>query len=306
MSATRQTVDGAQGVLVANSENPTRTQTVEERYAQRLRGRYQHLNSLIREFVARRDVLGIGELTAASPPPSFEFSRDDQKIDGFREWLMQAQEEEVLGVIDRNGNRYVRQAYTAGVRGANTDIRQADVGDPLSNVSAVLQLPVHEQTLQVLYTRNFSELQGLTDEIGREVARELTQAIGEGTGPREAANRITDVIGRVEDGTPRGAQARATTIARTETLRARHIGAREQYKRHGVQKVEPILAPTACELCIQLAADAPYPVSEMGAHLPRHPNCRCSWTLYFEDDAGVTASHHAGHGHHSARRVSIH
>lgn len=301
-AASRQTVDGHQGILVAHSENPTRTQTVEERYARKLRGRYQDINSLIREFVGRRDVLGLGELTAAGPPPNFEFSRDDQKIEGFREWLMQAQRDEVLDVVDRNENRYVRQAFATGMRGANTDIRQADAGSPLPNVSASLRLGVHEQVLQVLYTRNFNELDGLTSEIGREVARELTQAVGEGTGPREAGRRITDIIGTVEDGTPRGAQARATTIARTETLRARHLGAREQYKRHGVELVEPILAPTACELCVQLAAGAPYPVEEMGAHLPQHPNCRCSWTLYRGGEA-VTASH--GHGVPGARRVSI-
>jgi hypothetical protein len=278
-------------VAAARSEDPTQTKTVRQRYAQKLRGGYSRINTLVREFVGKQDVLGLGELTAANPPPDFSFSRNDQKIEGFRRWLDQAQEDEVLDVVSRNGNRYVRQAYETGTRSANTDLRKAGLGEPESDIGITLQMPVHQDTLQTLYTRNFSELQGLTDEIGREISRELTQALGEGTGPREAGRRITDIIGTVDDGTPRGAMARATTIARTEILNARHMAAAEQYERFGVKKVEPILAPNACDLCIAVAADAPYTVDKMRSILPRHPNCRCSWTIYTGGDE-VTASAH--------------
>ena len=278
-------------VAVAKTDDPTRTKTVRERYAQNLRGGYARINALVREFVGEKDVLGLAELTAAEPPPDFTFSRDDQKIEGFRDWLDQAQEDEVLDVITRNENRYVRQAYETGTRSANTDIRQAGLGEPETEVAITLQQPVHVNTLQRLYTRNFNELQGLTDEVGREVARELTQALGEGTGPREAGRRITDVIGTVDDGTPRGAMARATTIARTEILNARHMAAAEQYERFGVEKVEPILSPSACDLCLEVAASAPYRVNEMRSIFPRHPNCRCSWTIYTGTSEATASAH---------------
>lgn len=275
-------------VAVARTPDPTQTTTVRRRYAQALRAGYQQINALIREFVENRDFLRLDPdpgLTAARPPPSFEFTTDDQKVEGFRDWLMEAQREDVLAVIERGENRYVRQAYETGVRSANADIRQAGFGDPSGEVVATVRQPVHERTLQLLYTRNFNELEGLTDEIGREVARELTQALGEGTGPREAGRRIRDILGTVEDGTPHGAQARATMIARTETLRARHMAAAEQFERFGVERVEPLLSPTACEVCVGIAADAPYPVSEMRSLLPAHPNCRCSWTIVTDQEA---------------------
>lgn len=281
-------------VAAARSDDPTKTKTIRQRYAQKLRGGYQRINTLVREFVGERDVLGLGELTAADPPPDFSFDRNDEKINGFREWLNQAQEDEILEAVSQNENRYVRQAYETGARTANTDIRQADLGDPESDVGITLQQPVHQDTLQRLYTRNFSELQGLTDEIGREVSRELSTALGEGAGPRDAASRITDVLGTVDDGTPQGAMARATTIARTELLNARHTGAAEQYERFGVELVEPILAPDACDLCLQVATDAPYPVRELSSILPRHPNCRCSMTLYTGSEE-ATASTHTHH-----------
>jgi biopolymer transport protein ExbD len=58
------------------------------------------INATIREYVARRDILGLeGELVAAQPPRDFTFARDDRKIEGFRDWLDRAQEDEVLDVI---------------------------------------------------------------------------------------------------------------------------------------------------------------------------------------------------------------
>lgn len=285
MSATRQNIDGVEGVLVGTTTDPTRTTTVERRYAQRLRGGYQAINALVREYVARRDYLGLADetaasLTAARRPPNVVFARDDRKIERYREWLAQVQREEVLSAVGPNQNRYIAQAYATGVRTTNTQLRQAGVADPPSNVTPALQIPVHENTIQRLFTRNFSELQGLTDEMGREVARELSQALGEGVGPRGAARRITDVLGSVTDGTPHGAQARATTIARTEILRARHLAAQSQYQRFGVELVEPILAPTACPECVAIAADAPYRTAEISSIWPPHPNCRCSVTIY--------------------------
>ncbi|WP_324757075.1 phage minor head protein [Haloarcula sp. GH36] len=293
-SATRQDVDtgdGAEGVLVARTDSPTRTKTVEERYAQKLRGGYQRINTVVRKYVGERDVLGLGdgELTAVEAPPDFSFIRDDQKISEFREWLDQAQEDEILDVVGEGENRYVRQAYETGVRATNADIRQAGVGTPATNAAVSLQLPIHQDTLQRLFTRNFSELQGLTDEMGRDVARELTESMARGEGPRDAARRLTDVLGSVEDGTPHGAQARATTIARTEMLRARHLAAQEQYQRFGVELVEPLLAPSACPQCVAVAAGAPYKASEISGIWPVHPNCRCSVTVY-TGSAEATAS----------------
>ncbi|WP_459191834.1 hypothetical protein [Halosimplex sp. J119] len=293
-SATRQDVHtgaGAKGVLVARTDSPTQTKTVEERYAQKIRGGFQRVNTVVREYVGDRDVLGLGdgELTAVEAPPDFSFIRDDQKVSEFREWVDQAQEDEILDVVGEGENRYVRQAYETGVRATNADIRRSGVGAPATNTAVSLQLPVHQDTLQRLYTRNFSELQGLTDEMGREVARELTESMAQGEGPRDAARRITDVLGTIEDGTPHGAQARATTIARTETLRARHLAAQEQYQRFGVELVEPLLAPDACPQCVAVAADAPYGVSEISSIWPVHPNCRCSVTVY-TGSAEATAS----------------
>ena len=298
-AADRQDVDtgaGAEGVLVAPTSSPTKTKTLEKRYAQALRGGYQRINALVREYVGRQDRLGLGDrstsrggVTAVAPPPDVPFLDDDETIGRFREWLDRAQDEEVLDVVGPGGNRYVRQAYETGLRETDADLRAAGWADPAADVTASMQLPVHQDTLQRLYTRNFSELQGLTDEMGRTVARELTDAMAQGQGPRQAADAIVDVLGTIEDGTPHGAQARATTIARTELLRARHLAAQEQYERFGVELVEPILAPTACPECVAIAADAPYRVSEISGIWPVHPQCRCSVTIYTGKQSTVTA-----------------
>jgi hypothetical protein len=279
-------------VAASSSTDPTRTKTVRGRYAQRLRGGFARINTVIRKSVGEEDILGLGgELTAdVSPPPDFEFLRDDGKIEGLFEWLRNAQNEEVLEVIGRRENRYVRQAYERGIRNADANLRDSGLADPSeSTVATVLRQPVHKDTLQRLYTRNFTELKGITDEVGREISRELSTALAEGESPRDAADRLTDVLGTVDDGTPRGAMARATTMARTELLNAHHMGTAERYEQFGVKKVEPILAPDACSQCIAIAADAPYAVDVMRSILPVHPNCRCGWTIYTGSEATASA-----------------
>jgi len=185
-------------------------------------------------------------------------------------------------ILQRFGgeNEFVAKAYERGVEDAQAELRTLGLAEGDVGVLAA-RLPVHREQLQALYTRNLNELEGMTDAIATDLRRELTEGLAEGAGPRDIADDLTGIIGRVEDGTPRGAMNRATMIARTELMNSHNNARLQEWERAGVTQVGVLMAPTACPQCQAYKAGEPYPASEAYANLPQHPNCRCShhvWT----------------------------
>jgi SPP1 gp7 family putative phage head morphogenesis protein len=120
----------------------------------------------------------------------------------------------------------------------------------------------------LLLERNIGSLKGLTDSIGKDVTRELTDGMAKGEGIEKLAKRIGSVadIG-IE---------RARTIARTETLYAFNASAVERYKRHGVERVEWLTAhdDRLCDNCLPLDGEK-FDIGD-APDCPLHPNCRCT------------------------------
>lgn len=74
-------------------------------------------------------------------------------------------------------------------------------------------------------------------------------------------------------------KSQASTIARTETSRCYYNGEIERYARLGVQYVEYLGAPDACDDCQEFIGRVFVLGSE--PHHPMHPNCRCDYRPYF-------------------------
>ncbi len=262
------------GIEAASREDPSQTVTARRRYAQKLRGAIRDIRQAAREGIRERDVLSIEAEALVDAPPVFDFERDAAKEEAFREWFDAVAEREVVETFGRE-NEFIRSGYERGLRNANRDLRQSGI-DGLGEIETTLERPIHREQLEAVYTRNFRALKGITDDVGSDISRELSEGLAAGEGTDDIARRITDTLGRVDDGTPRGAMARATTIARTEVLNSHHNAVITQYEEFGVDRVEVLLAPDACDLCLELAAGAPYDPRELLSQLPRHPNCRCA------------------------------
>lgn len=265
----------------ARSEDPSRTKTVRREYARRLRGAYGRINAVIRDAVGSRDIFGLregnGELLAdVSEPEGFQFVRDDQKIEGFTEWLDDAQEREVLTVIDRDGNQYVERAYERGIKNAHADLRAQGVDISRDDVREMFNQPVHRDKLQALYTRNFQELSGITKAVDQQVSRELTEALIEGVNPTEAARRITDRVDSI-------GKTRAEVLARTEILNAHNEAALTRFEQTlGADaevriNAEILSAQDArvCEECEPRHGDILTIDQARQDGPPWHPRCRC-------------------------------
>jgi len=262
-------------------EEPTRVRSTRKRYAQRLRGAWADIRAALRRGLVENDALGTEALASDPTRSQFDFDTDAQKAEAFTEWLETQTERDILQRFGGE-NQFILKAYERGVEDAQAELKALEMSQGRAGATA-LRLPVHQDQLQSLFARNFNELEGMTDAVATDLRRELTEGLAAGEGPRDIASDLTDIVGRVEDGTPRGAMNRATTIARSEVM-ANHNRARAvEWERAGVQKVGLLLADTACPQCQALKAGEPYDISEAHSLVPArtHPNCRCSthvWT----------------------------
>jgi SPP1 gp7 family putative phage head morphogenesis protein len=256
-------------------DEPTRTRTVRRRYAQRLRGAWQDIRTALRTGVVDRDVFGLTTEALATPPDDFAFERDADKIDAFNRWLDRQTRRDIIERFGRD-NQFIRRAYEQGVRSAGTDLRRAPIDASVQDVGVVMQLPVHRDQLEALYTRNLGALEGMTDATANQMRRVLSEGLEAGVGPRDIARDLADRIDAV-------GVTRANTIARTEIMHSHNRARAQEFQRFGVSQVDILLAPDACPQCQALKAGAPYPADEAGGLLPRHPNCRCAVTIHTGD-----------------------
>lgn len=299
------------------SDEVTKVKTIREEYARRLRGQYSHINARIREDIGRNDKLGLTHEEVGSPAsashkrdrqplnteaekerekheaalrsnegrnlddvpeiPEFEFATREEKTQQFNEWFDEASDVTVLDTIDHNENRFARASYSRGISETNEKLRAAGFAVPETEIGRVLDMPHHKDTLGALYARDFQLLEGINEEVGRQLSRELTQALDDGINPTETAKRLTDRVDSV-------GKHRATLMARTETMNAHHTASMNRYADSGIQEVEILLNTTACEVCQDLADEGPFRVSESSGLLPVHPNCRCTTIPVLDQD----------------------
>lgn len=288
--------------------DPTRTKTLRRRYAQRLRGRIAEINTEVRRGVRDRDVFGLeldldrgrrrgraGE-ALAERVPAFRFETDDRKIEAFRDWLDRQLDQEVLSVISTDRNQWIQAAYGRGLQHAQTALRDSGIQVSEQEVQSLFNQPVHQDTVQRLYTRNFQALEGITDEVGKQISRELADGFAQGVGPEKMARSITDRIDSI-------GKTRATVLARTEVINAHSEATLNRFEEHSVDEVtikaEFTTAGDArvCPLCLaregevvtiqeartetfEFSPGEDQPSSLAGEYPikpPIHPQCRCAW-----------------------------
>ena len=129
----------------------------------------------------------------------------------------------------------------------------------------------------LLMERNLGALKGLTDSMGNDIVRELTDGMAKGEGIQQLTKRID---GAVDVGI-----VRARMIARMETLYAFNASAKDRYRRNGIGTVEWVAAMTAntCDRCRALDGKR-FKLGEE-PDIPLHPNCRCTLIPIVEEAA---------------------
>lgn len=226
MSATA----SARAAIPRNRRDPTGTATIRDRYAQRLRGAFADLNTLVRAGVRDRDIFGLDMDVLQDGddlPPLMRLDRDERKLALFDQWLQARIDEDILEVIDRDENRFVRAAYARGLQDADQALAAIGIDVPDQDVEDIFALGVHRNRVEDLYAQNFADLTDITQEMSRQIGDELATGFAAGEGPDDIARRITDRVDKI-------GKTRATTLARTRIIDAHAEATLNRYDNFGV------------------------------------------------------------------------
>lgn len=281
--------------------DPTRTSTLRQQYVRDVRKRFEQIKRLIIQTVEENDAfrltdrprLGLLQEGAAAASV-FDFPRAADQVEAFMQWLREAVDAVVLEVIERDGRRvvervawqnvYIRSAYVRGIDQADAKLRA--LGLQIDAPSAVkwitsnpLASPRNADALGILFTRQFSELQGITEVMSQQIARELTGGLAQGLGPKQIAAQLADRVDAI-------GKTRAEMLARTEIINAHAEATLNRFEDFGIQGVEGLAewatASDPCKRCEAMAAAGPYTIAEARGLIPLHPRCRCAWLPVIE------------------------
>lgn len=272
--------------------DPTRTKTLRRAFVAKMRKRFRWLRGIIRTAVENNDVFGLKQNVDFSnlpipPEGSYDFPRDDRKVDVFMKWL---KEQEDRGILDISAgltretatrtewaNIYIDSAYKQGMRRAQSELMAAgyNVAEPTDElISFAFGQKTHADAVGLLYTRVFQELSGITSAMDQQISRVLAEGLSAGKPPHQMAKDMTDVVDGIQ-------RKRAEVLARTEVIRAHHRATINMYRQAQVTGVKVRAEwSTAgdlrvCPICEEMSDQGPYSLDEIEFMIPAHPQCRC-------------------------------
>lgn len=270
--------------------DPSRTATLRRSFAAEMSKKFNAVRREIRELVVTEDAFGLsdpGHLLFArnQAPQTWAFRSDPAKVEAFRRWLKDQVDQKIL-ISDNQGKPwlapYIESAYKKGVMRAYRTGRKAG-----GSIPGMVPLPPGEvlgisffgpeQTAraEMLYTRAWTELQGVTAAMDQQLSRELTLGLIQGQSPTVIARNMSKRIAGLT-------KTRAKVIARTEIIAAHAEGQLDGYQTLGVDEVEVIAEwQTAGDnkVCPRCAAmeGVRLKLDDARGLIPRHPSCRCAW-----------------------------
>ena len=274
-------------------KDPTRTTTLQRRFMADMTRRFKKLSKNIQELVVDDDAFGLDntgiiQLNQQIPNQAWRFQSDAQKIRSYRRWLKNQVDALILtpigGLQDKPWTApYIESAYKKGAIRAYTDLRAEDLanaptifqGGKAEFIRTAFSQPVLASKIELLYTRAFTELEGVTAAMDQQMSRILAEGLSQGRGIRVIARSLRDNVIKMNN-------TRALVIARTEIVRAHAEGQLDAFEILGVKEVG-ILAEwitagdeRVCPECDALEGVV-MTIDEARGLIPRHPNCRCAW-----------------------------
>jgi len=263
--------------------------TIRAQYMAEMDKRLRVVKGLITESVVDNDCFRLGKnrgtalathAQSAALTAPFEFTENPEKVKAFMAWLRGVQDAEVLEVTERVGrnvvahsewqNVYVRRSYEKGIAFAKRKLEEAGLDVPEEDIRAVFNRPIHADSLGLIYTRNFTELEGITEAMDQQISRELADGLSQGKNPRVIAREINNRVDKI-------GITRARTLARTEVNRAQNEATLNRYTEHGIKKTVLLVGPGPCPTGVCDDAAGEYTMDEARGLVPIHPNCSCTW-----------------------------
>ncbi len=274
-------------------KDPTRTTTLQRRFMADMTRRFKKLSRNIQELVVDDDAFGLENtgvirLNQQVPNQAWRFQSDAQKVKSYRRWLKNQVDALILtpvgGLQDKPWTApYIESAYKKGAIRAYTDLRAEELataetifeGGKTEFIRTAFSQPVLASKMELLYTRAFTELEGVTAAMDQQMSRILAEGLVQGRGIKVIARDLRNNVTKITN-------TRALVIARTEIVRAHAEGQLDAFELLGVEEVG-ILAEwvtagdeRVCPECSELEGVV-MTIEEARGLIPRHPNCRCAW-----------------------------
>lgn len=259
--------------------DPTKTTTIRLAFMREVKKRFNKIISQIKEKLVEEDYLRL-------KVNQYSFPLSEDKIKGFMDWLKKLEEKELFKIVSYPGTRtgissqwtdkYIAFAYTKGIARARQEMISTGLEVPsLSEYSVQLSLkqPAHLDRIGIIYARVFEDLKGITSAMDAQISRVLADGMIQGLGPRDIAKSIAEKIDSI-------GISRATTLARTEVIRAHHLANINEYRQYGIELVgvkaewRTVGDNRVCELCAPRDGKI-YSLDKIEPLIPLHPNCRC-------------------------------
>lgn len=274
-------------VNAANRVDPTRTTTLRNQFEAEIYRRFRKLKRAVTAYLDTNDSLAL--------KVNYTFTTSPAKVASFMQWLRKQDASGILGI--RSGtpiesasrtawsNVYVESAYQKGLSRGISGLKKGGVNVRQSFIDSAFRRPIHADRLGLIYTRTFSELDGITKEMERQISRVLTQGVADGLAPGQIARKINERIDAI-------GITRARTLARTEIINAHAEATLNTFSEAGIEGVEVeselLLTEGACEECEDIASRGTYTIDEARGVIPVHPNCRCAWSPVVVGGSGIT------------------
>ena len=282
-------------------QDPTRTITLRAAYVADMTRRFRELQRRIRTKLIDENFLEPVRVTNNKLTINvFEYTNSAEKLDDFMTWLLVQEEQLILERVTIPGalpltrnqvpwaNTYLDSAYQKGIRQARADLGVAGV-DPLvvapNSVLAAFNSPIHAETVELIYTRNFNELKGITNAMDQQISRVLAQGMVDGQGVAQIARNINNRVDKI-------GITRARLLARTEVVHTFNQAALNTYQSVGDFLGEEIYVKwwTARDADVRprhRRRHGKIYVREDAQRLIGEPNCRCSLIPYVPSIEGI-------------------
>lgn len=245
----------------ANNLDPTKTSTLRKKMVSEMNARFGSVRASTNEYIKSFD------------DDIFEFTTDSTKLKQFNAWFQAQIDTSILSVSLAAPwtDQYITSSYKTATRQANTLLNKAGINT--LPVDQALNLPINRDSLELLYTRTYSGLEAITDEMSGQMSRILASGFADGKNPNEIAREMSKSIDKIT-------KKRARVLARTEIINAHANASLNNFEAAGVLEVEIIpewvTAGDACAACVAMS-NKTYTIESARGLIPLHPNCRCAW-----------------------------
>lgn len=280
--------------------DPTKTIYVRNRFTTAMDSRFRNFMRFIVKSVRDNDCFALNskpinlQLGSAEAlgERAFEFRRSADKMAAFSAWMQEMINKEILETMyvfqeGRTGlwsDVFVMSAFQRGLSQARLDLKRSGVDvEPYTPemLARALRLPINAERLELIYTRVYTDLKGVSDAMATQISRVLAQGLAENITPEEMALRMTKVVKDIGIN-------RARMIARTETVYAVNSAYLREYERteQEIGTEIKVMWWTArdekvCAVCGPRHGQI-YTRDEAIKLIVPHPNCRCGLLPYIE------------------------